>query len=149
MSSTTASTNQQVNSDKVRRDWLARLSDLIDHVESWADELGWATRRIQKRMADSQIGTYDAPALLLQKEISRVLLEPIARSAPGAEGVVDLYLMPAYDDIATLYYVDGGWQLHYMFSGSPRAAAIEEADFKPFSKDILRDALEDMRAHTA
>ena len=33
---------------------------------------------------------YQAPALLLQKETARVLLEPVGRAAPGAEGVVDL-----------------------------------------------------------
>jgi hypothetical protein len=31
--------------------------------------------------------------------MDRELLEPIGRPAPGIEGIVDLYLMPAYDDI--------------------------------------------------
>ena len=72
-------------------------------------------------MEDSDIGTYQAPALLLQQDTLRMLLEPIARTAPGADGVVDLYLMPAYDDIATLYFADGKWQLHYTFP-DPREA---------------------------
>lgn len=88
--------------EKLRDEWLSRLCALVDMVESWARELGWASRRIEKEMKDSEIGGYLAPALLIQKETSRVLLEPIARSAPAADGIVDLYLMPAYDDVASL-----------------------------------------------
>jgi hypothetical protein len=53
-------------------------------------------------MEDSQIGKYKAPGLLMQEGTDRILRDPIGRNAPGAEAVVDLYLMPAYDDIATL-----------------------------------------------
>jgi hypothetical protein len=64
-------------------------------------------------MEDGDIGSYSAPGLLLQKEYTRVLLEPLGHSAPGADGVVDLYLMPAYDDVATLLFIGGRWQVHY------------------------------------
>src|SRR5665213_2832472 len=93
-----------VNAVTLRDEWLSRLTDLIENVKSWVEEIGWSTRRIEKRLQDSQIGDYHAPALLLQIETDRVLLDPIGRSAPGVDGVVDLYLMPAYDDIASLYY---------------------------------------------
>ncbi len=86
---------------------FGRLAALIDDVESWVKALDWSTRRIEKPMEDSQIGRYKAPSLLMQEGTDRVLLEPVARSAPGAEGVVDLYLMPAYDDIASLTFADG------------------------------------------
>ena len=36
-----------------------------------------------------------------------ILLEPVA---PGTEGVVDLYLMPGYDDIASLYHYSNRWK---------------------------------------
>ena len=71
-------------------------------------------------------------------------MEPIGRSAPGAEGVVDLYLMPAYDDIASLLFYDGAWNLHYMFPGDPTAATIDGATAKPLSKDVLQVVLEEM-----
>src|SRR5262245_30172704 len=92
---------------KLRDEWLSRLSDLTNLVRGWAEELDWSTPVISKRMKDSVLGPYEATALLMQKETTRVLLDPVARFAPGADGVVDLYLMPAYDDIASLYYVDG------------------------------------------
>ena len=35
--------------------------------------------------------------------------DPIAYDVPRTEGVVDLYLMPTYDDMASLYF-QGGWE---------------------------------------
>ncbi|CAN5626762.1 hypothetical protein BH23PLA1_BH23PLA1_41690 [soil metagenome] len=69
--------------ENFRDEWISRLNDLVVDVEGWAEELGWATKRIEMTKQDSLIGTYQAPALLMQKEAARVLLEPIARSSPG------------------------------------------------------------------
>lgn len=133
--------------ERLRKDWLCRLSDLLRDVETWAAEIGWTTRRIEITLSDSQIGKYKAPALLLQEDGARVLLEPISRSAPGADGVVDLYLMPAYDDIASLYHYDGEWHVHYMFPGTPTVAPIRDAEAKALSLDTLREVLEAMKAN--
>jgi hypothetical protein len=126
--------------------WLDRLSALVNDVETWVKALGWSTRRIEKPMEDSQIGKYMAPSLLMQEGTDRLLLEPIARCAPGTEGVVDLYLMPAYDDIASLYYEDGRWNLHYMFGGTV-AANSREAPAKPLSQETLEEVLAQMKQH--
>ena len=115
----------------LRDEWLNVLADLTGRVKSWAEELDWSTRQISKKMKDSRLGSYEAPALLMQKETTRVLLDPVARFVPGADGVVDLYLMPAYDDIASLYFVDGEWRLHYMFPGTPTVATISQAEAFP------------------
>lgn len=133
------------NSDQFRRQWLERLADLIQTVQSWAGELGWATRRIEVPLEDSQLGRYKAPALLIQEDSVRILLEPIASAAPGAEGVVDLYLMPEYDDIASFYFYGGGWSIHYMFPGTETVATIQEAEGRPLTRDTLRDVLEEMK----
>src|SRR5258708_6167203 len=95
------------NADQLREAWLSRVSALVSSVETWVKELGWSVRRIDKQIKDSQLGTYRAPALIFQGGTSRVMLEPITHAAPGADGVVDLYLMPAYDDIASLYLANG------------------------------------------
>ncbi len=128
--------------------WLDRLSALVNEVESWAKGLGWSTRRIEKPMEDSQIGKHKVPSLLMQEGTDRILLEPIARSAPGTEGVVDLYLMPAYDDVASLYYEDGLWNLHYTYGGTV-AANAREAPARPLSQDALQEVLAEMRQHAA
>jgi hypothetical protein len=128
------------------RAWLAQVGDLVGRVEQWSKELGLATRRIEKRLDDSGVGTHKVPALLLQEDTMRLLLEPVSRRAPGAEGVVDLYLMPAYEDIASLYFREGNWHVRYLFSGS-KAATIKEAESKPLSKETLAAVLLEMKTH--
>ena len=130
--------------DQALGEWLTRLSGLIESVDGWARELGWSTRSTRKKMEDSQLGRYQAPALIMQEGTTRIILEPIARSAPGAEGVVDLYLMPAYDDIASLYLCDGGWKVLYPFPGTPVVAAIEERTPLPLSRETLKAVLDEL-----
>jgi hypothetical protein len=127
--------------------WLTMLTSLIGSVEAWTKKLGWSSRRIEKPMEDSEVGKYVAPALLLQEETTKVLLEPITRSAPGAEGVVDLYLMPGYDDIASLYYYKNRWNLHYMSAERRAVANIREAESKPLTEANLKRVLEEMKAN--
>jgi hypothetical protein len=127
--------------------WLRSLSRLIETVRGWSHELGWSTKQIDKPMEDPEIGTYSAPALLLQEESTRMLLEPIARSAPGAEGLVDLYLMPAYDDIASLYFYDNRWNLHYTAPGRSVRATIREAESRPLTKASLKRVVDEMKTH--
>lgn len=127
--------------------WIGRVTKLADQVESWSRELGWVTRRIDKRLEDSWVGNHVVPAVLMQKDTCRVLLEPVGQSVPGADGVVDLYLMPAYDDIASLYFYDGQWNLHYMRHDQPAVATVREAARENLSRDSLERVLEDMKAH--
>jgi hypothetical protein len=130
--------------EHVRDEWLNRLRELISQIERWAQDDDWSSRWIEKRLEDSQIGKYRAPELLLQKDTARLLLEPIGRTAPGADGVVDLYLMPAYDDIASLYFCDGRWNLHYIFPASPTVATIQQAEPVVLSQETFRQVLEEM-----
>jgi hypothetical protein len=143
------SMNQTEGQEKLREEWLERLSGLVETIRGWAQDLDWSMRRIEKKIEDSEIGTYKAPALLLQKETIRVLLEPIAHSAPGVEGIVDLYLMPAYDDIARLYFWDDRWQLYREFPGAPTVPDIREAELRPLSKETFQDVLETMIRNAA
>jgi hypothetical protein len=135
-----------VNRLAARREWIGRVSALVAQVEDWVKQLGWSTRRIEKRLEDSYIGKHLVPALLMQQETCRVLLEPVGRSAPGVDGVVDLYLMPAYDDIATIYYHDGLWNLHCVFPWEAAPAEnTREAMGKPLSIESLQETLEEMK----
>ena len=143
MATAETSTNQSKDQEMLREEWLDRLSSLVETIRGWAQDLDWSTRRIEKKMEDSQLGTYKAPALLLQKETVRVLLEPIARFARGVEGVVNLYLMPAFDDIATLYFYDDGWKLLYMFPGAPTIASDPKAHDRPLSKESFQSPRSD------
>lgn len=132
---------------QVRDEWISRVTALVLDLETWARDLGWSTRRIEKQLQDSEVGDHCVPALLLQEGPVRIFAEPIARAAPGADGVVDLYLMPAYDDIASLYFVEGRWQVHYMFPESPAEATVRVGAAEPLSKEALRNVLEAMSAN--
>ena len=57
--------------------------------------------------------------------------------------------MPAYDDIASLYFVDGEWRLHYMFAGTPTVATISQAEPFPLSKDVIGQVLDEMSSHAS
>lgn len=132
-----------------RSSWIDRVASLVRQVEQWAREMNWSTRRVEKKLDDARIGTHRVPALLMQEDTCRILLEPVGRSAPGAEGVVDLYLMPAYDDIASLYYYSNRWNLHYSFPGTKPAAAVREAEAMPLTKETLEKVLAEMRQNAA
>ncbi len=135
------------DSSQLREQWLSSLDELIVTVKAWCEPDGWVTRKIDKTMRDSQLGKHSAPALLMQRDTTRVLLDPVGHSAPEAEGVVDLYLLPAYDDIARLVSRNKQWSIFYLFrsraGNSPRLKGIEE-EFLPLTRETLRAILEDM-----
>lgn len=130
--------------DVIKSTWLNRLSDLISLIETWAKESDWSTRWIEKRLEDSEIGDYVAPALLLQKETARLILDPIGRRSIGADGMVDLYLIPAYDDIASLFFCNGKWQLQFLFLEMKSGKSRFEVEAQPLSKELLNLILEAM-----
>ncbi len=142
MATADVSKDRGADIEAVRAAWLALLGGLVAEVERWAGELGWSTRRIEKKLEDHELGTHRVPALLLQREAVRILLDPIARDVPGSDGVVDLYLMPAFDDVATLSHTDGEWRLHYAFPGTPTVHDLREAQWLPLTKAILDDVLQ-------
>jgi hypothetical protein len=129
--------------------WIHRVTSLVRKVEQWAHEMGWSTRRVEKKLDDAWIGKHQVPALLMQEDTCRIMLEPVGRSTPGAEGVVELYLMPAYDDIASLYYYGDRWNLHYMVPGTAPAATVREAPAVPLKRETLEKVLVEMRQHAA
>lgn len=135
---------------KDREAWIERVASLVSQVEVWARELEWSTRRVEKKLEDSRIGKHRVPALLMQQETCRALLEPIGRSSSDVEGRVDLYLMPAYDDIASFFYYDNRWNLYYN-SLQPAKAAIpvSKAEAMPLSKETLAKVLAEMLKNAA
>ena len=127
--------------------WIQRVSDLVQSVEGWAKKLGWSTKRIDKKIEDTRLGNHKAAGLVMQEDTVRVLLEPISASAPGSDGLVDLYLMPGYDDIANLYHREDGWHVHYVFPTQKAVAGIKEGESRPLSKESLRVVLGEMKRH--
>lgn len=135
--------------EATRDEWIDRLDKLVGDIETWAGSFDWSTRRIDKSMKDPLIGPYKAPGLLMQKEFTRILLDPISRTTPGSDGVVDMYLMPALDDIASLYFYEGRWHVHYRLPNDEAVATIREAQAKPLTKETLAEVLDGMARHGA
>ncbi len=130
-----------------RAGWIQRVSDLVKSVQSWAKEFGWSTKRIDKKIEDARLGNHKAAALVMQDDIVRVLLEPISATAPGSDGLVDLYLMPGYDDIASLYHREDGWHVHYVFPTHEVVAGIQTGESRPLSKKTFGVILGEMKKH--
>ncbi len=137
------------NPDATRDEWLTNLYELLAQVRRWTEGSGWRTRVIEKSMKDSVLGRYKAPAMLMQRETVEVILDPVGRFAPGTDGVVDLYLLPAYDDIASLYFVDGAWKLHNAFRSTAVAASIKQAESMTLDEVSLNRVLNEIAVHAA
>lgn len=131
---------------ELRMGWINRVAELVETVEKWANELGWTTRRIDKTLDDIAIGKHRVPALLLQAETCRMILEPVGRSAPGTDGLVDLYLMPAYDDIASIYHVGGVWYLRPVMD-EKQTVPRQTPDSIILSKKSFEKVLAEMLQH--
>jgi hypothetical protein len=131
---------------KERADWQQLLGELVREVQSWLPE-DWSSLAIEKAMDDSELGEYKAPALLMQRKFARVLMEPITRFAPGADGVVDLYKMPAYDNIASLYRIKNEWRLNYAFRDPGPGAEIHAAELLPLDRTSFLRVLEEIAGH--
>ncbi len=138
-------TNGDIN--VIREEWLERLDRLVRDVEEWARSLDWATRRIDKSMNDETIGAYRAPGLLMQREFTRIILDPISRKTPGSEGCVDIYLMPAFDDIASIYFYDARWNVHYRLPIHEEAETIRDVPACPLTRETLAEVLDKMVEH--
>ena len=144
----TGELRQEIDSDAVKREWLERLGTLVEEVKSWAQAGGWRTRRIDKTVNERRLGTYKVPVLLMEKDTVEVVLNPVARFVPGANGAVDLYVAPAYDDIASLYFEGDHWVLHYADRPDPTATgSVIEIKPQPYSETTIRKILDGMAAN--
>ena len=59
--------------EAVRDEWVRAVEQLVGDVEGWCKANDWPTRRIQKRLEDSRIGEYFAPALLIQVDLVKLV----------------------------------------------------------------------------
>jgi len=131
--------SRETSPDVLRHEWVARLRALVADAEAWAARSGWRTREISRTMKDSVLGEYRAPALLMQREDVEVILNPVSRFVPGADGAVDLYRLPAYDDIASLYLSGDEWRIHHVFRRRGVGAGALEPEVMGWSeRDFLR-----------
>ena len=131
-----------------RDQFQQRVETLVERVREWVEPHEWVTKPYPKKMRDVDRQVFEVPALFLQKGPTRVLLDPIAYDVPGAEGVVDLYLMPTYDDMASLSFEHGRWVIHYAFPPDPiETHSAIESEALPLSEDTINQVLDSITAH--
>ena len=144
----TRATEDVADSEAIKDEWIGRLERLTSDVKNWAEASHWRTRRITKTVTERQLGSYKVPMLLMEKDAVEVVLNPVARYMPDAAGAVDLYLAPAYDDIAGLYFEDDRWVVHYAPPPEPGQPESEvEVQQHPLSEATIRMILGGMAAH--
>lgn len=103
--------------------------------------MDWVTRRIEIQREDDRLGgVYTAPALLMQHNANRVMMDPLARYGVGNDGNVDFYLMPAWDNVAVLTFKRGKWTIEWHSSIPP---GREEPPIAkgPLTREVVHHAL--------
>jgi hypothetical protein len=131
-----------------REQFQRRVEELVARFEAEVDQNEWTTRRYPKRLRDDTREVYEVPALYLQKGPTRLLLDPIGYDVPGAEGAADLYLMPAYDPMAGLYFEEGQWVLQYPFPPDPIEPSSDvETEAQPLSAQVINQVLNSIAEH--
>jgi hypothetical protein len=142
--------SQTESPETVLAQWKDRLKILVDDVRAWVERAGWRTRTIEKPVDDRRLGRHTVPVLLMEKDTVEVALNPVSPMVPDAEGAVDLYLVPAYDDIASLYFEGGRWMIHYAFAPDPvETHPVIEAEALPLSEEAIIRVLNAIAAHAA
>src|SRR5271157_4112096 len=126
-----------------REQFQERGENLVKQVRDWVEPHEWVTKPYPKKMRDVDRQVFEIPALFLQKGPTRVLLDPVAYDVPGAEGLVDLYLMPTYDDMASLSFEGEGWVIRYPFPTEPREThSVIEIEALPLSEQTINQVLD-------
>jgi hypothetical protein len=105
--------------DVLRQEWLGEINQVLHHAEEWCARRRWPSRRDEKQIAEDFLGTYTAPRLLIAKDASRLILEPVARFVAGADGLIELAAWPAYDS-ARITRTNGVWYVHPVAGGRRR-----------------------------
>jgi hypothetical protein len=138
----------EIAMSKRRSQYQKRVKALVKQVTEWAESNEWITKPYPKKMRDVDQQIFEIPALFLQKGPTRVLLDPVAYDVPGAEGVVDLYLMPTYDDMASLYFEDGEWVIHYPLPPeSIETPSVNVSETFALSEKTINQVLDSIAQH--
>jgi hypothetical protein len=138
----TSAAGEETAMSKQRNQFQRRVKALVKQVREWVEPHEWVTKPYPKKMRDVDHQVFEIPALFLQKGPTRVLLDPVAYDVPGAEGVVDLYLMPTYDDMATLYFENGRWVIHYPLPNPIETHAVVETKSAALSEETVNQILD-------
>jgi hypothetical protein len=127
--------------------WRARMDELVAQVAGWVEPNAWVTKPYPKKMRDTEGMVVEVPSLFLQKGPTRLLLDTIAYDVPGTEGVLDLYLMPTYDDMASLSLVECRRRIRYVFPDRSAAVGVRQSEVMEPSEETMNRVLDEIACH--
>jgi hypothetical protein len=136
------------NPEAVLARWQDGPNIVVQEVKAWVEKAGRRTRTIEKSINDRKLGKHTVPVLLMEKDAVEVALNPASPLVPGGEGAVDLYLVPAHDDIATLYFESGRWVIHYHVQPETQETPSAcETELLPLSEETIIRVLNSIASH--
>jgi hypothetical protein len=104
-------------------EFASQVEWVIRQFEAVLAEMNQLARRDAKRMRDETGGVYSVQSLTIFMGPMRLLLDPNGYNLPGCDGAIDLYLLPPYDPVATLYLEHGKWFIHSPYSTAQESIA--------------------------
>jgi hypothetical protein len=122
-------------------EWMNAIGTVEKQAEEWSAEAGWRTRRVNKTISESLVGTYEVPQLLIYAEPNLYVLDPVARFVPGGQGSFDFAIQPSY--FTTSLYRDdsGNWYVHLEVRNG-----VSEGKRVEWCRDAFRQCIEQLRA---
>jgi hypothetical protein len=96
---------------KIMRDeWTGAAGELIEQARHWAEARNWPTSLYAKKISEDFIGTYELNRLIFAAQGAQLLLNPVGRFVSGADGMVEMAVLPAYDSV-TVVRQEGRWRI--------------------------------------
>jgi hypothetical protein len=94
-----STTEQLLDIEATRREWLAALDALLADVTRWSEEQGWQVEAEEKEIREQRLGAYATRKLTVTTPAGKLVIDPIARSVYVAEGRVDMYAWATYNRV--------------------------------------------------
>jgi len=121
-------------------EWMRAIVTVEKQAEEWSVEFGWRSRRVNKKISESLIGTYEVPQLLIFAEPNLCVLDPLARFVPAGQGSFDIAIQPSYYTTSLYRDDSGNWYVHLEVRNGVSTGKREE-----WGKDSFRQCIEQLR----
>lgn len=125
----------RVDAEELRRNWLARVEQVVAQIEQWAASEGWSTARTARTVKERLLGTYEAPVLRVRLADGEVHVIPVAYSVLGADGRIDIEAFPTLNRVKLVARGDH-WEI-YTDSNVPLRQPWSAPTFAQLARDLL------------
>ena len=117
-------------------EWIDAANRMLDEACAWAKARQWPTQFFPRQISEDFIGTYELRKLVFAVQGSQLVLNPVGRFAPGADGMFDLAVLPVYESVMILRQL-GQWHIHPL-SGENQRREWSEGAFVETAEKLAR-----------